>query len=32
MEEREKAWMQVRGYSIGTGKVYYPLKQSLTAT
>ena len=35
MEEidfREKAWMQARVYPVGTGKVYYPPKQSLTAT
>ena len=35
MEEidfKEKAWMQARGYPIGTGHVNYPLKCSLTAT
>ena len=28
----EKAWMQTRGYPVGTGKMYYPYKRSLTAT
>ena len=35
MEEidfREKAWMQARSYPVGTEKVYYPPKRSLTAT
>ena len=28
----EKAWMQARGYPVGTANVYYPPKGSLTAT
>ena len=28
----EKAWMQARGYPVGTGQVYYPHKISLNAT